>query len=43
MASKKSGFRNTSKRAKKHAAFIKALNRKHNQEGNSKKRETQNG
>jgi hypothetical protein len=43
MASSKGGFRNTNKRAKKHAAMVKTLNRKRNQEGTAKKRGTING
>ena len=43
MASSKGGFRNTSKRAQKHASFVKALNHKRNQEGTSKKKGARNG
>lgn len=38
MASNRSGFRNTNKRAKKHASLVKSLNRKRNLEATTKKR-----
>jgi hypothetical protein len=43
MASSNGGFRNTNRRASKHAALVKAFNRKRNQEVTTKKRGTSNG
>jgi hypothetical protein len=43
MASSSGGFRNTSKRAQRHAAFVKKANRKRNLQGVTNKRGSTNG